>query len=93
MSEDEFKEEDGDDSPVAIRSPDEVREDETKKEEKAEESSTAAASSPAAALKSEEDEDKKTQSEEEELKEGAETGSSPTPAINEWEHFDVVSVV
>ncbi|XP_070787257.1 DNA excision repair protein ERCC-5 homolog [Enoplosus armatus] len=90
VSEDEFKEEDADDSPVLIReegAPDEVRKDGTKKEENPEEGLTEAPSEPDATLKLEGEDDKKT--EEKELKEGTETGSSSTPAINEWEHFDV----
>lgn len=96
MSEDEFKEEDADDSLVMIRekgSPDEVRKDGTRKEEKPEESLTEAPSEPAAVLELEEEEDKKRQTEERALKEGTETESSSPPAINEWEHFDVVSIV
>ncbi|XP_056268211.1 DNA excision repair protein ERCC-5 isoform X2 [Pseudoliparis swirei] len=37
----------------------------------------------------EEDDDKKRQTEEKDSKEGTETESSSTPAVNEWEHFDM----
>ena len=91
MSDEELKEEDADDSVVMIGekvSPDEVRTEETKQEEKPEEGLTEA---PAAASNSEEEEeDEERQSDEKELKEAAETESSSTPAVNEWEHFDVV---
>lgn len=93
MSEDEVKEQDADDSLVMITekgSPDEVHEDGTKKEETPEESLSEAPSEPDAALKLDEEEDKKRQTEEEEVKEGTETESNSTPAINEWEHFDAV---
>ncbi len=96
MSEEEFEEEDADDSLVMIReegSPDEVDEDGAKTEEKPEEGLSEAPSEPAAALKLDDEEDNKRQTEERELKEAAETESSSTPAITEWEDFDVVSVV
>lgn len=70
-------------------SPDNIHEDGTEKEEKTEESLMEASSG----LTLKEEEDKKRQTEETELKEGTETESSSTPAINEWEHFDVVSMV
>lgn len=70
-------------------SPAEVHENRTDTEEKPEESLTEA---PAAALKSVEEEDKDIQNEESELKEGTETESSSTPAVNEWEHLGVVSI-
>lgn len=84
MSEEEIEEDDEDDS-------DEVPEDKTKKEEMPEESSAEAPSSPAAASQLEEDDVKKSQTEEKELKERTEIES--TPAINEWEHFDMVNIV
>ncbi|XP_031180047.1 DNA repair protein complementing XP-G cells homolog isoform X1 [Sander lucioperca] len=91
VSDKEFPEEDADDSLVMTGekgSPDEARRDETKQEENPEEGLTEA---PAAALElEEEEEDKKRRTEENALKEGTETEeSSSTPAINEWEHFDV----
>lgn len=92
VSEEEFKQEDEDDQLVMIGkkgSPDKVREDGTEKEEETEGGLTEASSG--LALK--EGEDKKRQTEETELKEGTETESSSTPAINEWEHFNVVSTV
>lgn len=87
VSEEEFKEEDEDDSLVMIR--DEGSPDKLHKEE--EESSSEGPSSPDAASTLEEDKDKGRQTEEKELKEGAQTESSSTPATNEWEHFDAVS--
>lgn len=96
MSEEEFKEEDADDSLVMIReegSPDEVHVDGAEMEAKPEEGLSEAPSEPAAALKLDDEEDNKRQTEERELKEAAETESSSTPVINEWEHFDAVSVV
>ncbi|XP_029904339.1 DNA repair protein complementing XP-G cells homolog [Myripristis murdjan] len=68
-----------------IVSPGEVNEVRNKTEEKQEESLT----STSVALKSEELEDKKAQIEERAPEESTETDSSSTPAINEWEHFDV----
>lgn len=87
MSDEELKEEDADDSDVMIGergSPDEVRKEEEEKPEKG------LAEVLAAASKSEEEEDEKRQTDEKELKEATETESSSTPAINEWEHFDMV---
>ncbi|TDH16934.1 hypothetical protein EPR50_G00003250 [Perca flavescens] len=90
VSDEEFPEEDADDSlvvPGEKGSPDEARRDETKQEENPEEGLTKA---PAAALELEEEDDKKRRTEEKALEEGTETEeSSSTPAINEWEHFDV----
>ncbi|KAM7424318.1 hypothetical protein PAMA_000589 [Pampus argenteus] len=71
---------------------DEVCDDGTKKEEKTEESLTEAPSSVAAALNLEEEEDSKEQIEENEPMEEAKTDSSVTPAINEFEHFDVAEL-
>uniref|UniRef100_UPI0037E904E5 DNA excision repair protein ERCC-5 homolog n=1 Tax=Semicossyphus pulcher TaxID=241346 RepID=UPI0037E904E5 len=88
VSDEEFKEED--DSLVMIQeegSPDEVKEVETKTEEKLEEGWTE--DSREADETIEEEDDKKRPTEEEEVKEGTETEISSTPAINEWEHFDV----
>lgn len=87
VSEDEFKEEDADDSLVVMRgtSPAEVQKDGTKKEEKPEEILT-----PAAVVRLKEEEEKLRQNEETELKEEPE--SSSAPAINEWEHMDIVSI-
>ncbi|TMS13208.1 hypothetical protein E3U43_018283 [Larimichthys crocea] len=76
VSEEEFKEEDEDDSLVMIR--DEGSPDKLHKEE--EESSSEDPSSPDAASTLEEDKDKGRQTEEKELKEGAQTESSSTPA-------------
>lgn len=87
VSEDEFKEDEEDASLVVMEeaSPTEVHKDATKKEEEPGESV-----SPTAALRLEEDEDKIRQNEETELEE--ETESSSAPAINEWEHLDMVSI-
>ena len=87
VSEEEFKEEDEDDSIVEIREmerPADVHEEETRKKEEPEESSTEA---PAAALES--DEDKQRQDEEDER---IETESSSNPAVNEWDHMDMVGI-
>lgn len=89
VSEEEFKQED--DQLVIMRnkgSPDDVHKDGTRKGEKTEESSTQASSD----SDSKEEEERKTQTEEKELKESTEAESSCTPAANEWEHFDVVSL-
>ncbi|XP_042348588.1 DNA excision repair protein ERCC-5 [Plectropomus leopardus] len=89
VSEEELKEEDEDDSLVATEekgSPDEVRKEETEQEEKPGEGLTEA---PPAASKSEEEDNKNTQTGEKESKEGTQTESSSTPAISEWEHFDM----
>lgn len=79
VSEDEFKEENAETPPT------DVHEDGAKKEEKPEESM-----SPVTALRLEEEEDKRTQSKGTELEEITE--SSSTPATNEWEHLDMVSI-
>ncbi|KAM7015559.1 DNA excision repair protein ERCC-5 homolog [Tautogolabrus adspersus] len=86
------EEEDEDDSLVMIRenrSPDKAQEVVTKTEDKLVECLTEAQSEPNSAETSEEEEEKKSRAEEEELKDEKETESSSTPAINEWEHFDV----
>lgn len=70
-------------------SPDNVHEDGTNKEEKTETSFC----EPSSALKLKEEDDKKRQTEEKELKEVTETESSSAPEVNEWDHFDVVSVL
>lgn len=84
VSEEEFKQEEEDEDQLGMirnaGSPDDVHEDGTKKEEKTE-------------LKLKEEEDRKRQTEETELKEVTETESSSAPEVNEWEHFDVVSVL
>ena len=85
VSEEEFKEEDEDDSIVEIQEmerPADVHEDETKKKEEPEESSTEAQ---AAALES----DEERQDEEDERKEPE---ASSTPAVNEWDHMDMVGI-
>ncbi|XP_068163206.1 DNA excision repair protein ERCC-5 homolog isoform X2 [Antennarius striatus] len=93
VSEEEFVEDSKDDSLLLIRekeSQDQLHEQEPLKEEKQEEHSIKSPSGPAAALTPEEDEDKKEKTEEEEdLKEGTETESSSTPAVHEWENFDM----
>ncbi|XP_075933807.1 DNA excision repair protein ERCC-5 isoform X2 [Anarhichas minor] len=95
VSDEEFKEESAEDSLVMVGkkgSPGEARKDETKQEEKPEEGLKKPPGSPAADSleeEEEEEEDKKRQTEETELKEGTETESSTTPAINEWEHLDM----
>ncbi|XP_063737124.1 DNA excision repair protein ERCC-5 [Eleginops maclovinus] len=89
VSDEELKEEESDDSLVITGDegpPEEVNKDGTKQEE---ESNKGLTEVPAAALQVEDEEEKKRQTEEEELEEGTETESSSTPAINEWEHFDV----
>lgn len=93
VSEEEFKREDEDEDQLVMisneGSPDNIPEDGTKEEEKTETSLPEASS----ALKLKEEEDKMRQTKEKELKEVTETESSSAPAINEWEHFDVVSMV
>ncbi|KAF3832785.1 hypothetical protein F7725_026450 [Dissostichus mawsoni] len=89
VSDEEFEEEETDDSLVITGDkgpPDEVNKARTKQEEESKKGLTEV---PAAALQIEEEEEKKRQSDEEELEEGTETESSSTPAVNEWEHFDV----
>lgn len=91
MSEEEFKEEDEDNQLVMIRekqSPENVDEDQPEEEKITEESLSDASNS----LKTTEEDDKIRATEEKELKEKTETESSFTPAVNEWEHLDTVSV-
>ncbi|XP_060891976.1 DNA excision repair protein ERCC-5 [Labrus mixtus] len=90
------EEEDEDDSPVMIRekgSPDKAKAVVTKTEDKLVECLTEAQSEPNAAVTSEEEEEEEeeeeSRAEEEELKDEKETESNSTPAVNEWEHFDV----
>jgi len=89
-------------------SPSEVHKEENKQEVKPEDGLKKASGSPAADsvekedeeeeeqedddVDDEEDDDKKRQTEEKDSKEGTETESSSTPAVNEWEHFDMVSI-
>lgn len=82
------EEEDADDFPVIAREERQAAGEETETEAKAEESSTEAS---AADVKSDEDE-ADTQSEEKELKEATETPSGSSPAVNEWEHMDMVCI-
>ncbi|XP_028258643.1 DNA repair protein complementing XP-G cells homolog [Parambassis ranga] len=93
VSEEEFKEEEADDSLAVIRergSSDEVPTDGTMKEEKSEKSLTEAPSHSTVSSEEEEEEDGRSQNEEDELKKGTEVESTQTsPAINEWEHFDM----
>ncbi|XP_068435766.1 DNA excision repair protein ERCC-5 isoform X2 [Clinocottus analis] len=97
VSDEEFIKEDAEDSLVMVGkkgSPDEVCRDENKQEEKPGESLKKALSSPAADSVEEEKDDEEEEEEEEkrqteDSKEGTETESSSTPAINEWEHFDM----
>ncbi|XP_034418122.1 DNA repair protein complementing XP-G cells [Cyclopterus lumpus] len=103
VSDEEFIEEGAEDSLVMVGmkgSPSEGRKEENKQEEKTEDGLKNAPGSPAADSEEEEEEDdddddddeeedKKRQTEEKESKEGTETESSSTPAVNEWEHFDM----
>lgn len=66
--------------------PDKVHKDDAKEEGNSEESLAEISST--VALNSEEEEETKAQNE---MKEQTETESRSAPAINEWEHFDVVS--
>lgn len=91
VSEEEFNEEDKDDQLVMIRekrSPENVDEDRPEEEKITEESLSDASNS----VNTKEEDDKIRATEEKELKEQTETESGFTPAVNEWEHLDTVSV-
>ncbi|XP_041836782.1 DNA repair protein complementing XP-G cells [Melanotaenia boesemani] len=92
VSEEEIKEEDADDSVVMTeeKSPSgEAHKDGMKKEEDSEGSLTNSPSQPATALNSKEEEEADRQNEENEVKEGTDTESRSTPAVNEWDHLDM----
>lgn len=95
MSEEEFKEEEADDSLAVIRergSADEVPTDGSMKEAKSEETLTEVPSHSTVSSEEEKEEDGRSQNEEDELKKETEAKSTQSPAINEWEDFDMVSI-
>lgn len=85
VSEEEFTQEDVQPESKEKGTPDDVQEVERRSEDNLEE--------PPASLIFKEEEDKKSQTEDEGLKEGTEMGGSSSPAVNEWDQFDAVSII
>lgn len=84
VSEEEFAQQDVQPTTEEKEAPDDVQEVDTRAEDSLEEAP--------ASLIVREQEDKKSQTEDEGLKEGAEMGGSSSPAVNQWEQFDAVSM-
>lgn len=84
VSEEEFTQQDVEPTTEERETPDDVQEVDRKAEDSLGEAP--------ASLVVREQEDKKSQTEDEGLKEGAEMGGSSSPAVNQWEQFDAVSM-